>query len=379
MSGSQHLLLGAVPQVASDPNFEYTTLLLPGNGTNGAQNNTFLDSSTNAFSITRNGNTTQGTFSPFSQTGWGNLFDGNGDYLSVADNAAFTVGSGDFTVEFWIYPTSFASAMRPFGQADSSATNASVSLSGYVYATTGQPVAGYGIGSSTFGIASSINLTLNAWNHYAFVRNGGTLTLYINGASGGTASISTSSINDSGNQFAIGRLGEYNADYFQGYISNFRFVKGTAVYTAAFTPPTAPLTAITNTSLLTCQSNRFVDNSTNAFAITRNGDVSVQSFSPFNPTAAWSAATNGGSGYFDGSGDYLTAPATTETDFGSGDFTVEAWVYPNSLAAAQDPFGKHADSPVGNSTVAWFVYVGANNASNEASIASGSTVYSVTG
>ena len=74
---------GAYQVPTQDPQFNYTTLLLPGNGTNGAQNNTFLDSSTNAFTITRNGNTTQGTFTPFSQTGWGNYFDGTGDYLSI--------------------------------------------------------------------------------------------------------------------------------------------------------------------------------------------------------------------------------------------------------------------------------------------------------
>ena len=68
----------AAPPVTSDPYFEYTTLLLPGNGTNGAQNNTFLDSSANNFTITRNGNTTQGTFSPFSQTGWGIILMGVG-------------------------------------------------------------------------------------------------------------------------------------------------------------------------------------------------------------------------------------------------------------------------------------------------------------
>ena len=87
---------GGLPPVAGDPYFNYTTLLLPGNGTNGAQNNTFLDSSTNAFSITRNGNTTQGTFSPFSQTGWGNYFDGSGDYLSGPTNNAVSTFTGRF-------------------------------------------------------------------------------------------------------------------------------------------------------------------------------------------------------------------------------------------------------------------------------------------
>ena len=49
----------------ADPYFYDVTLLLSGDGTNGGQNNTFLDSSTNNFTITRNGNTTQGSFSPY--------------------------------------------------------------------------------------------------------------------------------------------------------------------------------------------------------------------------------------------------------------------------------------------------------------------------
>jgi len=109
-------------------------------------------------------------------------------------------------------------------------------------------------------------------------------------------------------------------------MADFRLVNGTAVYTAAFTPPTAPLTAITNTSLLTCQSNRFIDNSDNAFAITRNGDVSVQAFSPYATTTAYSPTTHGGSGYFDGSGDDLTF---SNIALGTGDFTIEGWMYPN--------------------------------------------------
>jgi len=63
---------------ANDPYFMYNSLLLPGNGTNLAQNNTFLDGSTNNFAITRHGNTTQGTFSPCGSN-WSNYFDGTGD------------------------------------------------------------------------------------------------------------------------------------------------------------------------------------------------------------------------------------------------------------------------------------------------------------
>jgi hypothetical protein len=114
-------------------------------------------------------------------------------------------------------------------------------------------------------------------------------------------------------------------------MSNIRIVKGTAVYDptqSTLTVPTGPLTAISGTSLLTCQSNRFIDNSTNAFAITRNGDVSVQTFSPFPTLTAYAAGTNGGSGYSDGSGDYLTVASNANLTLGSSDFTIELWWYP---------------------------------------------------
>jgi hypothetical protein len=107
MSGIMNMLLGArtAIAVAVDEFFNRVTLLLPGDGTNGAQNNTFLDSSTNNFTITRNGNTTQGTFSPFSQTGWSNYFDGSGDYLSMP-TASSPIANEDFTIECWYYPIS---------------------------------------------------------------------------------------------------------------------------------------------------------------------------------------------------------------------------------------------------------------------------------
>uniref|UniRef100_UPI0037BE58A4 hypothetical protein n=1 Tax=Flavobacterium sp. TaxID=239 RepID=UPI0037BE58A4 len=97
-------LLGSTGAV-SDPNFENVSLLLQGDGTNGAQNNTFLDSSTNNFTITRNGNTTQGTFSPYGDL-WSNYFDGNGDILSLTANANLNISTGNFTIEGWINPDS---------------------------------------------------------------------------------------------------------------------------------------------------------------------------------------------------------------------------------------------------------------------------------
>lgn len=314
----------------ADPFFKSNVLLLPGNGTNGAQNNTFLDSSTNAFSITRNGNTTQGTFSPFSQTGWGNYFDGGGDSLSIADNAAWNMGSGDFTAEAWIYPTSFANEAMIMGQwsGDLGGTGLNWALmlssgsTGYLRLITSSNGSGvlFDLSTSTFA------LSLNAWQHVAAVRNGNTYTIYVDGVSRATTT-NASALFDATNAFTIGSESNTPSQYFTGYISNVRVVKGTAVYTSNFTPSTTALTAISGTSLLTCQSNRFIDNSSNAFAITRNGDVSVQAFSPFNPTAAWSASTNGGSGYFDGSGDYLNTASNAAFAFGSGSFTIEMWVY----------------------------------------------------
>jgi len=301
-----------------DAFFEYVTLLLSGNGTNGAQNNTFLDSSTNNFTITRNGNTTQGTFSPFSQTGWSNYFDGTGDRLSLA--TATALGTGSNTVEFWFFPTDASATYRSIYDGRSTTGTDT----GYGIFQYGLTIEVYGNGLKVATAATAFNA--NNWVHVALVRNSGTCQLYINGvASGASATYSanlTSTVRTIGDSVNTGFP-------FVGYVSNLREVTS-AVYTSNFTPPAAPLTAITNTSLLTCQSNRFIDNSSNAFAITRNGDVSVQPFSPFNPTAAWSAATYGGSGYFDGSGDYLSIGSGANNFALSGDFCVEAWIYRNA-------------------------------------------------
>lgn len=321
---------GGLPPAVPDPYFEYTTLLLPGNGANGAQNNTFLDSSTNNFTITRNGNTTQGTFSPFSQTGWGNYFDGSGDYLTAASNAAFNLSSGAYTAELFVYFTVAPTTTVVFNLAGTGTTGYAHLLydSGAVYWQQR--------GTSTNQTTYSWSPTTGQWYHIAIGWNGSnSLAIWINGTRVATNTVTPTGAGQNG--VALGAASDgYGVG---GYINGFRIVKGTDVYgvgNSTITVPTAPLTAITNTSLLTCQSNRFIDNSTNAFAITRNGDVSVQAFSPFNPTAAWSASTNGGSGYFDGSGDNLAVASNAAFGFGTGNFTIEFWTYVQSTT--NDPY-----------------------------------------
>jgi hypothetical protein len=331
MSGIMSMLLGArtAIAVAVDEFFNRVTLLLPGNGTNGAQNNTFLDSSTNNFTITRNGNTTQGTFSPFSQTGWGNFFPGS-DFLNTASDAAFAFGTGDFTIEAWVY-TTVSSTQRVI----SVGTAGNFEL---LLVNTGSNVyLNFFNGTTDYGTTTYI-VPQNQWTHIAVTRSSSNLRLFINGNLQNTPSSMTTNYSSNAAVY-IGRYGAGSPfQYYNGYISNVRIVKGTAVYTSNFTPSTTPLTAITNTSLLTCQSNRFVDNSTNAFAITINGNPSVQAFSPFLPTTAYSAATVGGSGYFDGTGDYLSIANNAVFDLGTGDCTIEAWIYLPSLSSTQTIF-----------------------------------------
>jgi hypothetical protein len=305
-------------------------LLLNGDGTNGAQNNTFLDSSTNNFSITRNGNTTQGSFSPYG-TLWSNFFNGSNSYLSVPDNAALELGTANFTMEAFVYPTSFANTGVIFSKMPNSGTAAGFLIQSN--SSTGITKLYVSSNGSSWDIVSdvgSIALTLNFWNHVAVARSGSSFRIWVNGTSSGTATSSGSVQNNSAPVF-IGAAGQSSTtNYIAGYVSQARIVNGTDVYgvsNSTITVPTTPLTAITNTALLTCADNRFIDDSTNNFTITPVGSLSVQRFSPFNPTAPYSTSVIGGSGYFDGTGDYLNAANNSAFAFGTGDFTMECWYY----------------------------------------------------
>ena len=220
--------------VPNDPNFAFNSLLLHGNGTNGST--TITDSSPTPKTVTAVGNAQISTAQ--SKFGGASIaFDGSGDWLTVPDGNEFTFGSENFTIEAWIYNNTTGQFKHIVGQGSSNATAASF----YFFKTSANKLAGLvQSGSTSYTATSSSDLPLNLWTHVAFVRNGGTTTVYINGVAEGTANVTGITVNDLSNQVRVGAAGEFTSDTWNGYIDDLRITKGVARYTANFTPPTAP-------------------------------------------------------------------------------------------------------------------------------------------
>ena len=336
---------------AFDPFYKNVTLNLHGNGTNAAQNNTFLDSSTNNFTITRNGNTTQGTWSPYTANGyWSNYFNGSSGYASLPYNANYVLGTNDFTVESWVLFNDISTNAKGlyslgYGANGSGPVTCTWQLRYLGSEGSNQlQLERYDGSTETQLTTSGFSPVNGTWYHIAISRTGGYLRIFVNGVALYSAAntFNYSAINTS-DPFLIGlsyngpQSGYNGPRYFNGYISNLRVINGTGIYSSNFTPPTEPLTAVTNTKLLTCQSNRYVDNSSIGATLSPSGTTSVQRYVPFVPTTAYSTSVVGGSSYFDGSGDSMTVGTSANCASGGAcamgaNFTFEFWYYPLSTA-----------------------------------------------
>jgi hypothetical protein len=264
---------------------------------------------------------------PYAGSYYSNYFDGTGDTLNLASSAAL-LGSSSYTVEFWVNLP-----VAPTGGAyfTAFAYGASGSVLRCFLLDSGGTYLGVWIGAGNV-VNVATTAMIGKWAHIAICRNGTSMATYVNGVS---VSATTDSTNFNAGQLYIASQSASN--FLTGSISNFRIVTGSAVYTANFTPPTAPLTAISGTSLLTCQSKSFVDNSTNAFTITRNGDAIVKSANPFQ-------RNNQSSIYFDGTTDYLLAPTSPNNATSTGNFTVEFWVLPTTFSSYRSMFGNSSSA-----------------------------------
>ena len=334
---------GVVSGGPSDPFFNAVTLLLSGNGTNGAQNNTFTDTSGNSISVARNGAPPQGTFSPFSRTAgyWSNYLSGTTSYLTLSSTDPMSFGTGAFTIEGWVLTgersVSVGASRTILGNSGNGYT-----MQLYIDSSNGRLIFG---NTGSTNIQGSSNIANNVWHHVVVVRDAsGNIAIFVDGI---REAVSTNSQNYASSTIYIGAFDPANG-FWNGYISNLRIVKGTAVYSptsTTLTVPITPLTAVTNTALLTCQANRFFDASANTYTVTPTSTVSVQVFSPFNPATAYTTIANGGSIYFDGAaGTYLTFPNSSLFAFGTGAFTIEFWI---NMALMNDKFILGGRSSIG--------------------------------
>lgn len=216
-----------------------------------------------------------------STSGSGSVAFSSSAYIRYAGQSAFAFGTGDFTIEGWFYVTSLASGIIAWDFRTAGVNGAYGALE---LSANGQ-VQYYA--NSAYQISSSAGVnTINTWAHIAITRSGTSTKLFFNGTQvGSTYSDSTNYLVGVSSPY-IGS-GSSPSAYLPGYISNFRVVKGTAVYTANFTPPTAPLTAISGTSLLLnfVSGAYLADGSTNGFAPAATaGTVAWNAASPFTGT-----------------------------------------------------------------------------------------------
>jgi len=259
------------------------------------------------------------------------FFDGSGDKLQIADSTDFEFGSNPFTIEFWVYPTVFATTDVLVIKRDG-ATYAPF----YLYINNGTLTFYSSSNGSSWDIASAYSfghsLTLNVWQHIVLTRNGNEITAYLNGVSGNTITTSASLVDNAHPLGIGGDPGNADSSSMTGYISNFRICKGHAVYKSNFTPPTKELDVHPETVFLGLYDgeNIFADK-TKRHIIAAYGDrvsglgtaaqspIGITTFQPgldrdvdntFGPTF------QGGVGY--NSQNWLTLPKGTTTQRGRG-------------------------------------------------------------
>ena len=311
----------------SDPDFADVSLLLNGDGNNGANNNTFTDSSSIGATVTPN-EVAQGSVSPYATSepldmttdGGSGYFAGSRPYVRLPDNNAYCPEAGDFTIEAWIYTKK---ANSTYGQAIWSKWTAGNQEIFFYIEPSNKLSLTLGTTSSGSLLDSTTTIPTNQWTHVAAVRNGNALYLYINGIQRGTVAYSGTVPNRSDDVY----VGDYKlAGYypFEGYISDVRWVKGTAVYTGNFTPPTSPLTATPNTkALLNFQDAGIYDLSGTSDIFTAGTAQVSTSVKKYGTGSIDFSANNS---------ELQILETNGSLTFGTGDFTVETWAYLTSVS-----------------------------------------------
>jgi hypothetical protein len=207
-----------------DPNFANVSLLLHGDGTNGST--TITDNSPSPKTVTAVGNAQISTAQ--SKFGGSSIaFDGSGDSLAAPASISH-FGTGDFTIELWIYQNSATPHGIQEARVEATATpwlwyfdgSNLVFFNGTSYQTTG-------------------TVPSSQWVHIAISRSSGIVRQFINGNKESENTITTDLTTAASNTLLM-RARDVGSDVLNGYIDEYRVTSGVARYTANFTPPTTP-------------------------------------------------------------------------------------------------------------------------------------------
>jgi len=156
-------------------------------------------------------------------------------YIDTAASADWAPGTGDFTIEWFGNQSTLASFQRVFTVDDFNSIDIGVSIESGTF---------YYWANSAFRYSSSSAATVDTWIHWAVVRASGVTRVYRNGTQLGSQITDTNNITNTVDPLTIGNENTASTlAAYVGLITNFRWIKGLAVYTGTFTVPTSALTA----------------------------------------------------------------------------------------------------------------------------------------
>ena len=300
----------------TDANAANLVLAVPMNGANNGT--TFTDQSATikgsgtAKAITRSGNTITST-AQSRYYGSSGYFDTVGDVLTVPAGADFAYGTGDFSLEAWIYPTQTV-LKRLYAQ----------SVSGINYFVVQRDSSGTisftaALSGGGTAITTSETAPLNRWSHVAVTRESGTIRIFINGVQSASGT-NTTNLTNTTYVPTIGAYTHNTADSWGGYISDFRIYKGVAKYTAAFTPSLVNDWTTNNFSVTAGAGNdSLVDTPTSYGTDTGAGGEVRGNYATFNPLNVQLGAGSLSNGNLD-----LTGPSGSSAyNYAGGTFGID--------------------------------------------------------
>ena len=294
-----------------------------------------------------------------------------GDRIIVNESASeFELGTGDFTIEFWLQPRQVSGDQRLLNWRDTN--SGSFGSPGITQNASGpSSVINFGVAGTGTILTTTATFDIGEWYHVAWVRESGVLSVYVDGVLDGSVSY-TGSLTSQLNKINIGSNDD-STRRSNCQLKDIRLVKGTAVYTTAFTPPTEALTAISGTSLLIGATNYLVDGSSFGNTFTATGAAVVPG-GPYN--AAYDS--NAGSIVYpndtSGNTNYIYYPSA-QTGMGTN-FTIEFWYYPYTTSTSYAAFNAgtilESDIAAGATTEDWWHFYQNTDDIGFASAASGS-------